>query len=372
MAVAAMVVVLSVFNGFHALIASRLGVLDPQLKVESVGGRPFDRADSLAAAIASLPEVAAATPTVEQRALAMFGDVQTPVRVKGVVPVDYARVASLDSVIIDGEPWLDYYPGAEAAMVSVGVANSLRATVGTQQLMGLYAPRRVGRINPANPMAAFRSDSVALSAVFAVNQPEFDADMVFVSLPLARRLFQFTDQATAIEVAVAQGVSVAEASAAVARVAGDGFTVRDAMAQHASSFRIVNVEKWLSFLLLALIMVVASFNIISTMALLIIEKESNAFTLSALGASPRLISGIYAMQGFGVTMGGGIIGVVVGTLVSLGQQHFGWVKLGANPADLSLMAYPVEFNAADLVPILLITALIAALTALYATFASRK
>ncbi|MDE7388088.1 MAG: ABC transporter permease [Muribaculaceae bacterium] len=372
LAVAAMVVVLSVFNGFHSLIASRLGELDPQLKVEMVSGRAFDNADSLAAVISELPGVAAATPTVEQRALAVWGDVQTPVRVKGVDPVAYAAVAQLDSVIIDGEPWLDFHPAAPSAILSVGVANALRASVGSSMLLRIYAPRRVGRISVSSPLTAFRADSVAISAVFAVNQPEFDTDIIYVPLDVARDLFQYVGQATAIEVALAPGVNEDAASAAVAEVVGQDFSVRDSMSQHASSFRIVNVEKWMSFLLLALIMVIASFNIISTMALLIIEKESNAFTLSAIGASPRLIRAVYAIEGFGVTMGGGIIGIVLGAAFCIGQARYGWVKLAGDSSGLSIMAYPVEFHAVDMLPILLTTLVIASVTALYAIFASRK
>lgn len=368
-AVAAMVVVMSVFNGFNSLIASRLSGLDPMLKVESAAspGKAFANADSLAALIESLPEIATATPTVEQRALAMIGQYQSPVRVKGVCVDSYSKVANLDSVIIDGYPWDDFHPCAPPSVLSVGVANALRAPIGTSHLLHLYAPRRIGRINPANPAAAFRADSASLSAVFAVNQPEFDADMVYVPISLARKLFQFTTEATAIEIGTNPGADIGYAAKAIAGLLGPEYAVMDRMEQHKSSFRIVNVEKWMSFFLLAFILLIASFNVISTMTLLIIEKEPNAYTLKAIGASSRFIRSIYSLQSVFITMAGALAGALAGSLLSLGQQTFEWIKLAADPASLSLSAYPVEFHAVDLIPILLTAAIIGSATAFVTT-----
>ncbi len=363
LATAAMVVVLSVFNGFHSLMASRLSELDPALKIESREGRAFATSDSMAAVIASLPGVAAAIPTIEQRALAIVNGLQTPVRVKGVDSKRYYQVASLESAIIDGQPWLNYHPEGAPAILSVGVANALRAPIGTEQLLGLYAPRRLGRINPANPLSAFRTDSVAMSAVFAVNQPEFDSDMIYVPIEVARRLFQYTTEATAIEVATDTKQDLTRVKAEIAATLPDGFTVSDRMEQHASSFRIVNVEKWMSFLLLVFIMIIASFNVISTMALLIIEKEDNAMTLRAIGASHGFIRRIYAFEGFGVTMAGGVAGCIIGSLLCMGQEKFGWIGLGGDPAAMSVSAYPVELHLTDLLPIIIITAAVGVATA---------
>ncbi len=362
-ATAAMVVVLSVFNGFHSLISSRLSELDPPLRVELSDGRAFADADSLAAVLLDLESVGAAEPTVEQRALAIANGYQTPVKVKGVRPDSYHLVASLDESVIDGVPWHDYHPTAPSAVLSVGVANALRAPIGSEELLGLFAPKRLGKINPANPLSAFMSDSVAMGAVFAVNQPEFDTDLIFVPIGMARNLFQYEDEASAIEIAPAEGFDAGQTARDVAAVMGPDFKVMDRMHQHASSFRIVNVEKWMSFLLLAFILVIASFNVISTMALLIIEKEGNAFTLHALGATGGFVRKVYAILGFGITMAGSILGTLFGSLLSLGQQHFGWVKLGGDASALSITAYPMELHLSDLIPVIMITAAVGLVTA---------
>lgn len=357
-ATAALVVVMSVFNGFHALIESRLSVIDPPLMAVPLSGKAFWNADSLCRELEALPEVAAALPVVDERALAVMGERQMAVRLYGIPEAMYA---DFDSLTLAGEPWHDYYPGVEPAVVSVGVANGLLAQIGGEQLLGLYVPRRVGRINPANPMSAFRSDSVTITAAFALNQPEYDRDALFAPLGLVRRLLQYTTEASAIH--VFPRASEAEALSAVREALGGEARVMTRMEQQSGSFQIVNMEKWTTFLLLGFILIIASFNIISSLSLLIIEKQENAQTLSALGMTQRGLRRVYIICGVLITAAGGVIGMALGTLLSLGQQHFGWVKLAADPSMLSVTAYPVVFNAADQLPMALLIAAIGLITA---------
>lgn len=362
-ATAALVVVMSVFNGFHRLIESRLSVLDPPLIAVPVSGKAFQNADSLSGVLANLPEVEWALPVVSERALAIMGERQAAIRLFGIPDELYVR---FDSLSLIGEPWADYYPGVEPAVVSVGVANALQASVGSEQLMGLYVPKRVGRINPANPMAAFRTDSVAVSSAFALNQAEYDRDAVFAPLELVRNLLQYSTEASSIHIFPKEGSETSALKAAQAVIGNQG-KVLTRMEQQQSSFRIVNMEKWMTFLLLGFILIIASFNIISSLSLLIIEKEENDRTLAALGFDSKAIRGIYVRCGFLITAAGGIVGMIFGTLLSLGQQYFGWVKLAADPEMVSVEAYPVVFQAVDLLPISLLVAGIGAVTALIAS-----
>lgn len=364
-ATAAIIVVLSVFNGFHSLIASRLSLLDPPLQVTAVQGKTVASADSLGAALEALPAIAAAEPVVTERALAMMGTLRQPVRLKGVRPEGYARVASLDSTVVAGEAWADFYPGVPSATLSVGVANALRAPVGSEELMGLYVPRRQGRINPANPMAAFRTDSLAVSAVFSVNQPEYDVDMVYVPLSVARSLLSYTTEATAIEAVPAPGVDTDRAAEALRQALGPDYRVLTRLELQAEAFRIVNVEKWTAFMLLVFILAIASFNVLSTMSLMIVEKHDNNVTLRALGADRGLLARIYGLQGWMVTCAGAVAGAVAGVLLCLAQQRWGLVKLAADTSQLSIAAYPVEFHAADLIPVAAIVAVVGLAAALF-------
>lgn len=362
-ATAALVVVMSVFNGFHRLIESRLGVLDPPLKAVPVNGKAFENADSLCVALADCAEIEKALPVVSERALAVMGDRQSAIRLYGIPSELYPAFSDIS---LAGNPWQDYYPGVSSAVLSVGVANQLQAPVGSEQLMGLYVPKRVGRINPANPMAAFRTDSVAVSSAFALNQPEYDRDAVFAPLALVRRLLQYDSQATEIQIFPAGGQTENALKVAQTIIGQEG-SVLTRMEQQASSFKIVNMEKWMTFILLAFILIIASFNIISSLSLLIVEKQENARTLASLGLDRRGIRDIYIRCGLLITAIGGISGMILGSLLSLGQQHFGWVKLAADPSMVSIESYPVVFNPLDLLPIAALIAAIGLTTALLTT-----
>lgn len=357
----AMVVVLSVFNGFHSLIEERLSLLDAPFKVEAAEGKTILRADSLAAAIAALPQVRAVAVTIDDQALAMIGSEQMTVRLRGVEPEAYASVVALDSVVAAGEAWVDYVPGRRSATLSVGVANRLRAYVGSEtELLALFVPKRLGRINPANPLSAFRSDSLTVSAVYITNQQELDDNVVYVPLSTARRLLQYTSEASAIEVNAPES-----ALTAIRTAVGPDYRVLTRYEQQAGAYQIVNMEKWMSFMLLGFILIVASFNIISTISLLILEKENNAVTLRAIGASRAFIRRIYAIQGWLITLAGGLLGIIVGSLLCLSQQHWGWLKLAGDESQLSITSYPVQLHFIDLLPILAMVALIAAVTSAF-------
>ncbi|MCM1309699.1 MAG: FtsX-like permease family protein [Bacteroides sp.] len=362
LATAAMVVVMSVFNGFHSLIEERISVLDPPLAAVAVEGKTLEGADSLCEALKSSPAIADAQPMLQERALAMFGGRQMAIRLRGITPALYS---CFDSISPYGQPWAYYHPAASPAVVSVGVANTLQLPVGGEELLGLYVPRRLGRINPANPMSAFRADSVAPSAVFILNQAEVDADLVYAPLTLVENLLQQEDAATQIYIYPTADAKAAQRAAAA--ILGERGRVLTLDEQQSSTFRIVNMEKWLTFLLLGFILIIASFNVVSSLSLLIIEKRRNAATLMALGATRKRIRNIYRIESMLITAIGTIGGLILGTLLSLGQQHFGWVKLAGDSESLTIEAYPVVFHPADLLAVAAIAVIVGILTALIAT-----
>ncbi len=362
LAIAAMVVVMSVFNGFRSLIEQRVSLLDPPLAAVPIEGKVLAPADSICAALKASPTIADAQPMLEERALAIFQGRQMAIRLRGITPALYP---AFDSISPYGKPWEDYHPAALPAVLSVGVANNLEVPVGSEQLLGLYVPRRLGRINPANPLSAFRADSVAPSAIFILNQTEMDADIVYAPLPLVENLLQQSDVATRI--AIYPSSNVKEAQKYARQVLGDDADILTIQEQQSATFRIVNMEKWMTFLLLAFILIIASFNVISSLSLLIIEKRDNAATLLALGATPSRIRIIYRIESLLITTFGTIAGLLLGTLLSLGQQHFGWVKLAGDTQALSIEAYPVIFNPADLLAVTAIAAAVGILTAFIAT-----
>jgi len=362
----AMVIVLSVFNGFTDLAMSRLGMLDPQLKILPAEGKTIESADSMAAVIAALPQIAAATPTVEERALAVAADKQMPVRIKGVDFGRYAAVSDIDATIIAGGNATDLPDGYSPAVLSVGVASQLQLYPGYDQRLDLYIPRRIGRINPANPAASFRSSMLQPAAVFRVDQTEYDTDYMFIPLAEARRLLDYTTEATAIEAAIAPGTSESGAIAAINSAVGTGFRIEGRLQQQSASYKMIGVEKWITFMLLGFILIIASFNVISTLSMLIVEKEDNIATLSAMGASTALIRRIFAIQGWLISIAGGIIGAAVGVALSLAQEWFGIVKLGGDHAAMSITVYPVKVEGSDLLVVTALVIVVGALTSMVA------
>lgn len=376
-ATAAIVIVLSVFNGFTRVAADRLAIIDPDLKAVPAAGKTFANADSLASALAALPQIGAAAPVVQDRGLALCDAAQMPVVFRGI-PEDYHKVADFAApTIVDGEFSLAPAPPAmpgdslrQGAVVAAGVAMS----IGARPLVPfqLFAPRRVGRINPANPATAFAGVPLFTRGVFQLEQPEYDKDFVFIPLDAARALLQYTTEGTAIDMAVAPGCSLRDAQKAASALLGSEGKVLTKQEQERNSFRMIMVEKWVTFLMLAFILVIAAFNIISTLSLMVIEKRDNMATLRALGAPRSLVRSIFMWEGVLVTFAGGAAGLLLGSALTLAQQWGGFVKLSGDASLLSITAYPVRLLGSDIAIVAMLIAAVAVAAAFITTLISAK
>ena len=276
---------------------------------------------------------------IEEHALAMYDGNQMAVSLHGV-PEGYERVTDIRRCIIDG----DFVTGTDdlpLATISVGTAIRLGAHPGAIEPIYIYVPRRTGRINPSNPMTAFMADSLLVSGVYRIDD-----------------ILEYTDEATAIAVRGVAGIKDSELCKAVGFLMGPDYEVMDRMQQEQQSFNMISVEKWITFLMLALILVIASFNVVSTLSMLIIEKRDNMATLRALGAGPSLARRIFMWEGWLISATGGLAGIVLGVGLSLAQQIGGFIKLGGDPVKMSVTEYPVRV---DLLDILIVAALVAAI-----------
>lgn len=348
----AIVVVLSVFNGFSDLAARQLSALDPDVEVSPVAGKVL-HADSVLATLAGSGTVAAIAPVLTERALLVAADgTQTSVVVKGVDDQTYSDVVDPDPVVIDGAfvaPG-EMEPGLPApVLLSVGVAMSTGLRPSPESGATLYMPRRVGRLNPANPAAAYRSLPVMVTGVFAINQPEYDGEYIFAPLSEVRRLLEYdADEASAVEIRLGPGATAED----IAAILGQDYKVLSRQQQHADSYRMIAVEKWITFLMLVFILLIASFNIVSTLSLMVIEKQHDMATLRALGASHHNISSIFVAEGWLITAAGGLVGCLAGMVLVLVQQHFGIIRLGGDPTALTIDTYPVRLAASDVAMVL--------------------
>ena len=367
---AALVCVLSVFNGFKGVIQDRLARLDPQVAITAVKGKTINDADSVITAASKVAGVAMAMPVLEDQALAIYADYQMPVRIKGVPP-NYHEINAIDSTIIDGNYALQD-DVSNFAVVGIGPAVNLRLRANGLRMLQLYDQRREGRVNIANPIDAFTSDSVFVSSIFQVQQNSYDQDLIFVPLDFARNLFDYDTQATQVELKLQPGAHESEVMKQLAQVLGPSYEVKNRLMQQSESFRMVNVEKWVTFLLLAFIMIIATFNVISTLSLLIIEKDESIATFQNLGATRQQITRIFVAEGWLIAMLGAVLGVVLGLLLCLGQQTFGWLKLSADPSQVIVNAYPVQVVWTDVVVVLLLVAAIGFVTSLVTSTIMRR
>jgi ABC-type lipoprotein release transport system permease subunit len=367
---AALICVLSVFNGFRGLIMGKLAMLDPQVAITATMGKTVNDADSVINAITGIPGVERAIPVVEDQALAIYVDLQMPVRIKGV-PDDYNTMNDMDSVIVDGE-WKLRDQVSQYAVVGAGPAVRLMVRPEFLGMVRLYAPQRQGRVNLANPMGAFRQDSVFVSGIFQLQQNSYDADLIYVPLDMARQLFDYESEATQIEVKLVPGANEQQVMKDIGKALGNAYQVKNRLMQQREAYRLVNIEKWMAFLLLAFILVIATFNVISTLSLLIIEKDDSIATLRALGANDRQISRIFVLQGWLITLVGAVTGVVIGLILCLCQQQFGWLRLSGDPANMIINAYPVEVEWMDVLITLALVAAVGLLTSMVTALIMRR
>ena len=369
-ATAALICVLSVFNGFRGLIMGKLAMLDPQIAITATLGKTINDADSVIDAVSGVAGVERAIPVIEDQALAIYAQLQMPVRLKGV-PDDYNTMNLMDSVIVDGQ-WKLRDQVSRYAVAGAGPAVRLMVRPDFLGMVRLYAPQRQGRVNIANPMGAFRQDSLFVSGIFQLQQNSYDADLIYVPLEMARELFDYETEATQVEVKLAPGANEQEAMSAISQALGNSYQVKNRLMQQREAYRLVNIEKWMAFLLLAFILIIATFNVISTLSLLIIEKDDSIATLRALGANDRQISRIFVLQGWLITLVGAMTGVVIGLLLCLGQQRFGWLRLSGDPANMIINAYPVEVQWTDVLITFALVAAVGLLTSMVTALIMRR
>ena len=370
-AATAMICVLSVFNGFHDLAGSRLSAVDPDIRLTLRAGGMIADGDSVVNALEGLEGIAAMRQTIEQRALASdHGMTQQPVMVRGV-EMPYSDVSAIESTVIDGVMADSDDTPVPYALLSVGTALSTGARPSADQTFMLTVPRRLGRINPAFPMAAFLTDTLMVTGVYQTDQPEYDEAMVYIPISSARRLFDYPTEASSIDIALLPGYEASDVASAIENRLGPTYLAADRLRQQAYAFRMIQIEKWITFLILLFVLVMASFNILSTMSMLIIEKEESLSILRAMGASPGMIRSIFLWEGMMVAFTGGAIGLLLGIVLSLLQQHFGLIALSGDPSHLSITYYPCRLALSDILVTAVAIAIIGFISGLFASLSLR-
>ena len=362
---AAMICVLSVMNGFGMLVEQMFSEFDPVLLVVPAEGQTL-RTDTLPVrSLYAREDIEAVSMQLEQTALIRYKDHQTPARVVGVDTL-FTRTAHIDSIITDG--FYSVWDGAfERTVLGRGLAAQIGMNAHFTGALHLYAPERTGRINMLRPDLSLRHEHAFIAGTFAVNQLEYDDQMLLVSLPLAQRLFDYDEQtATALRIQVKDEKQTANSQKQIAKALGPGYKVLNRYEQQADFFRILRIEKLLTILLLVFILLIASFNIIGSLSMLIIDKREDIRILSDLGADERTIRRVFLLEGWFISSLGTLSGLLIGVLLCLGQEHFGWIKMGSG-TEYVISTYPVQVQAPDVLLVAVIVLLLGFLAAYYPT-----
>lgn len=364
---AAMICVLSVMNGFGSLVEQMFSEFDPVLMVVPAEGQTL-RTDTMPVlSLYAREDVEAISAQLEQTALIRYKDHQTPARVMGVDSL-FTRTAHIDSIITDG-----YYSVWDGAFDRTVLGRGLAAEIGMNAhftgALHLYAPERTGKINMLRPDKSLRHEHAFIAGTFAVNQVGYDDQLLLVSLPLARRLFGYDDQTvSALRIQPKEGVKVSTLKHQIATTLGEGFRVLDRYEQQADFFRILRIEKLLTVLLMVFILLIASFNIIGSLSMLIIDKREDIRILSHMGADEPTIRRVFLLEGWLISSLGTIIGLISGVLLCLGQEHYSWLKLG-DGTEYVISAYPVQVQMPD---VLLVAVIVLALGFIAAYYPTKK
>ena len=341
---AAMICVMSVMNGFGTMVEQMFSQFDPDIRITAQNGKSFHLSPETKNQLLALPEVNLLSESIEETALIYFEDKQTPVQLMGVDSV-FDSLTGIDNIITDGH--FEVYDGAFDRAV-LGQLLAWKIGIGARFIHGIqvYAPKRNSKVNMLRPDANFNTETCFIAGIFAVNQQKYDENTMIVDIDFTRRLLEYdSTEMTALMVST-QG-NIKQAKRAIAQVMGEGYNIHDRYEQQKDFFRILRVEKLLTSLLLAFILLIATFNGIGALSMLIIDKKNDIRILSHLGANEQLIKRIFLFEGWLVNAIGAIGGVVVGLTICLLQEHFGLLKLG-NGVEYVISAYPVAVQGIDI------------------------
>ncbi|HIV84953.1 MAG TPA: FtsX-like permease family protein [Candidatus Prevotella intestinigallinarum] len=343
----ALVVTLSVFNGFHDLVASLFTAFDPQLKVTPAVGKTAPADDPVLTRIRHLPEVEVATETVEDMALAIYGDRQAMVTIKGVDD-NFDSLTHIREILVGEGEYELHAAGLNYGIPGIRLAEALGTGYRYDQPLKIYAPKREGQLNMANPTDGFVEDELYSPGVlFSVKQAKYDKSYIVTSIGFARNLFGQQGMVSALELRLKPGTDFDAAKEKIRQMAGGKYTVKDRFEQQEDTFRIMKIEKLIAYIFLTFILAVACFNIIGSLSMLIIDKKADVATLRNLGASDKQIVRIFLFEGRMISAIGAVLGIAVGLLLCWLQQTYGLVGLGRSSGSFIIDAYPVSVHPED-------------------------
>lgn len=358
----ALIIVLSVFNGFETLILSLVNSFNPDLKVTVKEGKVFHMDKLPVAEIEDIPGIVHYSKVVEENALFRYEKRQHVGIIKGVDSA-FVKMTPLDTMLLEGSFRLQH-GNRNYGIMGQGVAYYLGASItNSREPISIYAPRRDAKPGSFNPGAAFSSKNVYPAGVFGI-QAEIDENYIIVPLEVARKLYQYTDEVSALEIDVREDADNKAVAEKLKTVLGDRFEVKTRLEQQATLYKILGSEKWITFLILSFILVIATFNVIGSLSLIILDKKKDIAILYSMGASDKIIKRVFLLEGMLVTFIGAVSGLTLGGLVAFLQETFGIVGFGSSTSFI-INAYPVDVQFPDFLAVFGVVMLIGWLTSLF-------
>ena len=367
LATLALVCTLSVFNGFQDLVKTMFTAFDPELKITSVSGKVFDAEDERIKAIQAMPEVEIFSKSLADNAMVQYKGRQAMVVIKGVED-NFNQLTAIDSILYGRGELVLHDEVVDYAIPGIELISVLGTGIRFLDPLEVYAPKRGVKVNVANPSSGFQMDHLHSSGLtFAVNQQKYDASYVLTSLDFARNLFQYDTEVSSIELKLLSSANVDRVKDQISKVLGKDFLIHDRYEQQMDTYRIMEVEKLISYLFLSFILLIACFNVIGSLSMLIIDKRDDVTTLRNLGADNKLISCIFLLEGCLISFIGALVGVVLGLVLCLVQQEFGIISLGSGDSAGAFVvdAYPVIVHISDVILVLFTVLVVGFFSVLY-------
>jgi len=349
LATIALVCTLSVFNGFQDMVANFFTAFDPELKITSVEGKTFDSQSEAVMNLRVLPEIEVFTETLEDNAMVQYKDRQTMATIKGVQD-NFEQLTEIDNILYGKGEFLLHDEVVDYGVLGIELVSILGTGIKFVDPIEIYVPKRNERVNMANPASSFIKEQLfSPGVVFAVSQEKYDASYILTSLDFARRIFDYTTEVSAIEIKLKKGANANSVQAEIKKILGAEYKVQNRYEQQEDVFRIMEIEKLISYIFLTFILMIACFNVIGSLSMLILDKSADVKTLRNLGADNKLISRIFLIEGCMISFFGVIVGILLGLALCFIQQSFGIIKLGSTAGSFLVDAYPVSVHATDII-----------------------
>ena len=363
LATAAMICTLSVFNGFQAFVAGQFTAMDPEVKIVATEGKSF-LINNAMDIVCALPQIDVVSYSVEDKAMVQYGGKQIMVTLKGVddnfpklTNIEKALYGNGDFVLQDE---LNSYTVPGAALIQ-----ELNCGINFVRPLEIIVPNRNGKINLTMPALSFKKSGLMSSGlVFVVNQSKYDANYILTSIDFVRKVFRRdVNEVTSVELKVKAGENVEKVKKSIKEILGDDFVVMNRYEQQQDIYKVMQVEKLIAYLFLSFILLVACFNIIGALSMLIIEKRDNMNTLRNFGADNKTIANIFIFEGCLISSIGAVVGILLGLSLCLVQQEYGIITTGGG-AGFIMDSYPMEVQAGDVVMVF-VTVLVAGFMAVW-------